>query len=123
MDVDKMTVDECRDWLADKDGWVKVKGTYGEGTWRHRSTLYDPCSNWSHPIPATLDAAAAAMPEGWMVKLEITSNGQCWAEASRKRNYLPVDDSDPYATGTTELEARFRLAVKARTANGGGGGQ
>ena len=117
----EMTVEECRDWLADKAGWVKVKGTYGEGTWRHRSTLHDPCSNWGHPIPETLDEAAR-LPEGWLVEIEINSTPECACKASQYKwnptvlRWLEWSGFRVYSQAETELLARFRLRVAVEMA-------
>ena len=53
---EEMTLDECRAWLAERAGW------YGIGRpplWCNRVTHEETPA---HPIPPTLDAAAAAMP-------------------------------------------------------------
>lgn len=56
------TLYELRDWLAKEDGWVYLDRKIA---WRKKSMMHDPCSNWGHPYPPTLDGAASAMPEGW----------------------------------------------------------
>lgn len=131
-EVDKWSVEQCRDWLRDAEGWVRrekervdfdsrsvekyVIWTRGKGD---KSVRYG-----CHPIPATLDAAASAMPERWVITVQF------WP----KDEGLPSDRWEVFASiswcldgvaaiGTTELEARFRLAVKARMTGGGGGGQ
>lgn len=60
-DPNTMTLDECRDeaatlmgWKPDQGGWDAPKGARD-----HRESEYD------HPCPPTIDAAIAAMPEGW----------------------------------------------------------
>ena len=118
------TIDECRDWLAADEGWVyypdSVPMNYGRGV------LYpDPGPGWKrgrevrslaygipgHPIPATLGAAAAAMPEGWSVKLWIENgvcNGEAWGPGSLEK--APIVRADP----SDERCFRFNLAVLVR---------
>jgi len=120
---DTMTLDQCRDELArmmpeqyrlDGDEWFD----------RHGGN----CGT-SHPIPPTLDAIVAAMPEGW--RLEITvwnvdgATHGAIAEACPEKvcgTGHHEDDWETHKAATlrchadTELLARARLAVKCRRA-------
>lgn len=56
-DFDTMTLDELRDWVARDDGLPP--NTLAD-------VMLDGIGKYEeHPIPATLSAADAAMPEGW----------------------------------------------------------
>lgn len=57
-DFDTMTLDELRDWVARDDGLPP--NTLAD-------VMLDGIGKYEeHPIPATLSAADAAMPEGWV---------------------------------------------------------
>ena len=115
------TQQELRDWLAEQDGWAKVKDVHGGNAWRKRSLLHDPCSNWSHPYPRTIDGAAAALPEGcsWWVdcRLVQTANGSEWAWLWKVR--IQVGNGVKYVEcirTDDEITDRYRLACLARVA-------
>lgn len=69
-----MTTDELRDWHAKRLGWTKNENLGPPCGWLEpdRWTRGDPGNDGTilplniHPIPATLDAAASLMPEGWV---------------------------------------------------------
>lgn len=70
-DFDKMTLDELRDWVAREDGWNIYTASNGIDVWERGGfapELYEHQYEQapSHPYPNTLDAADAAMPEGWV---------------------------------------------------------
>jgi hypothetical protein len=89
------TLDELRDWFADHDGFP-------------RNTLADVMKDGigkyeDHPIPATLDAAAAAMPEGWdWTRHDNEWNGYFHNDPSTRVTVYDTDD---------ETLDRFRLAA------------
>jgi len=92
MNPNTASLEELRDWLAERRGWKLVTsgtffGTNSDGSkfpWR-------PTPDWplwhldkkelregsNHPIPATLDAAAAAMPDGWTWERAIELEADC----------------------------------------------
>jgi hypothetical protein len=62
------TLDELRDWFAARDGWTNDAVPDATGDWEWQKTLRtgDVDKRENHPYPATLDAAAGAMPEQWV---------------------------------------------------------
>lgn len=112
-EVDKWSVEQCRDWLAENaEPWTR-KGD----RWYHEKWHRTGSGQKRHPIPATLDAAAHAMPE--VGYFEIRNGGgdqEPWICAVSLAEF-----DDPVLTfGKTRLECEFRAAVKARMAGGGG---
>lgn len=109
-DPNAMTVEECRDELARNAGYKPT-----QNHWHHPG--HGCCHFNSHPIPATLDEAAK-LPEGWYFSLCQQFGGNWGASASKRPLYETK-------TGTTELEARFRLrvAVERLARQGEGGGE
>jgi SH3-like domain-containing protein len=100
-----MTLDEIRDWMAERKGWVKVKDSHGGDAWRHKTLMHDASSNWSHPFPPTIDAAAAAMPENYRVTATIYIGfANSCATAEHNGSTIRAD-------GDTEILARYRLAM------------
>lgn len=107
-DPDTMTLDQCRDELARLMGWSlqQVDG-YTIEQWRWtKDDVRDP---W-HPVGTTLEAIAAAMPEGWGWATIRVQPESVQAEAGH-RNGRVVN-----TTADTEPLARARLAVKCRRA-------
>ena len=99
---------ELRDWFAARDGWVEVNTDRGGGAWRHSTLLTDPCSNWGHPYPATLDAAAGAMPEGYnWFRVGEFSNVYKWSVLTPENRIIDLAD-----TGD-EIHDRYLLAYRA----------
>lgn len=99
-----MTLYEIRDWLAERKGWkLDVLGAW-------YMDLPDGNRRYSmHPIPPTLDAAAAAMPEGWEWEMHNRNvGGAVTIRAIPPTGYW---DRAIKASGDTELLARFRLAM------------
>ena len=97
-DHNTMTVDECRDWLANRAGWESK-----HNSWWHRNLLGSVAQ---HPIPATIDAAAAALPSGWFWCVEFYKETfTVRADTLGRTHIVPAFDCD------SELIARFRLAV------------
>jgi hypothetical protein len=129
-DIAKMTTQERRDWLARDEGWglpgdraVCMDGTTGTLTSFARfapfpSGLTEPQRprqvQKEHPIPDTLDAAAKALPEGWLWSRELMFNGTIhWVirrwDGDQLRALKLSDTGD-------EKHARFGLAIAARMA-------
>ena len=113
MNPDTMTLTELRDWHAREDGWTPLTA---DGWLAPNREPWGAVIH-AHPFPATLDGAAAAMPEGW--------------EWQRRRGY-PTPQGSPlfweafiwepkhhkvYANDTgDEITDRYRLAMKAKLA-------
>lgn len=136
--VDTWTLDHCRDWLAENDGWVRrgqvaeshvvwgdpqtptatrlvvVRAEVPPWRWGRTSTTGETEYRESHPIPDTLDAAASALPKGWTFCMSYNADvlGGFTAEAYHEH----VDEDVVVKNCKTEALARFRLAVKCRMA-------
>lgn len=85
--------------------------------------LYDPEGGyWAYPPdPLTsIDAAAGAMPEGWILTIETPSGMGCTVEGAWDYG----DDPDPedyltiYSEAPTEARARCAAALEAMAAEG-----
>ena len=96
-----MSLDEVRDELARLvyPGHHYVHGsTSGNLIRRYRSaptnTEYVPTDLVTHPIPATLDAAAAALPIGWEVSTVVYPDGKtevsAWRNAATAEQVITV---------------------------------
>lgn len=120
--IDAMTVDECRDELRwpgrvverrqRKDEWTNPHNgnkEYGVVTDLYLDgVLYaSDFSDYGSTIPATLDEASR-LPDGWMPHSVVWLNGVKLWQASALSTKTWTDTT---TTGTTELEARFRLRV------------
>jgi len=122
MDYNTATAQECADWLACDDGWTKVQTAHGDYAWRHSTLRDDPCSNWSHPYPLTLDAAAGALRSNWRVDY-IRDRGE-YAGLGDARWYarvfrVPGDITNSVSCeGPDELTARYRAAVASKMEGG-----
>lgn len=124
-DHNTMTLDECRDWLAEnspaKYGVANYRRAWN-GCWERVNTRTGSVEYQYHPewglgnfVPATLDAAAAALPEGWGWTQGFRSTvGREWiAQDANGRNHQIVG-----WTGDEKLD-RFRLAVACHMAEKG----
>ena len=122
----EMTVEECRNWLAVNYGWTK----HDDG-WRHPPAERAPrgwdqrstAGYWaSHPIGQTLDEAAKV--EGFdAMEVRVWPKDGAHAQIVHCIAYKGDDKHDSRrrgilakASGTTELEARFRLRVAVEKA-------
>lgn len=124
-DVDKMSVEQVRDALAVAAGYEPFYVMPGAGTWR-RPAEQDVDGNdvvrliGPHPFPATLDAAAEAMREGWEISMVLyakpVQSGLGTVEASAF--HYESNTLCPTVWGNDEIEVRFRLALKCRIAMG-----
>ena len=101
------TLDEKRDWLAEQAGWKPLYRYHTVEVWE-QGVMFQQF----HPVPATLDAIAKAMPEGWSWERywqQLTSEGDdhklVWTAVNKAvRRWPEVDD-----TGD-ELSDRATLA-------------
>jgi len=105
MDPNTMTLDEAREWLAKNSGPWSLRN----GRWYHRDWHKSGSGQRHHPIPPTLDAIAACMPEGWRWS-RIPPCG--WSAYNPKPPHNRVSVLD---TGDEKLD-RARLAVACRMA-------
>lgn len=109
---DEMTLEECRGELAAVRGWkLRTPGEQYTGWWVNDDWKQSPVNGASHPVPATLDAIAGCMPEGWMLIISRGAVvGDDWHAQADK-------DAPGYETcvgqADTEILARARLAVAA----------
>ena len=108
MQASEMTLEDCCTWLA--------------RVGKHRATGGIACNRDRYyreedRIPATLDAAAAALPEGW----KMFNIG--WQSPTIEARAINADYRTVYVTADTELLARFRLAVAVRQAQGAANGK
>lgn len=96
---------ELRDRLAGFMGYVRHEPPDGgEPFWTHESSRY---SIYVHPIPLTLDGAAAAMPQGWRWVRKMHEGQLVWDGYKMNHSLIIfVDD-----TGD-EIADRLALAVK-----------
>jgi len=125
-DVMKMDHLACRDWLAQWKGW-KSNGCY----WQHETLaphMYFPGSRYGdHPIPDTLDAAAACLPDKllWWKQCKLAAGSSAtdasfvyeewqwyWCAAKPGSTHRAVKIP---ATDDEKLD-RFRLAILAISA-------
>lgn len=116
-------LDEIRDEVARLHGW---KWQAESQWWTHDDPTQDAKAifnnfrhDW-HPFPATLDGAASAMREGWLVKIE-----QCYTLSGKPvwvgHAYFNRGENDAHAgiltEIETEIECRFALALAALEAS------
>ena len=99
------TIDECCDFLAECKGW-KHKG----GRWYHPVYHKLGSDQKRHPIPATLDAIAGALPDEWVwCVVEFYDYKGVGAYARNKTR-------DDYVEDWTRAEANTELLARARAA-------
>lgn len=116
-DLNTMTLDECRDWIARDEGWTSFSATNGIVVWHRGSfdTVGEPYSTCKepHPVPATIDAAASAMPERWWWFRHVWNGEWVWTavlKCGTIARVIHIRDTDD------EKLDRFRLAVACRLA-------
>lgn len=125
--LDAMTFDELRDHAATADGWRRLQCSCGmhecSGTYWQQTPSKRSGGGHFHPIPATLDAIAGLMPEGWDVRIVIDQDG---CDATGYPAGEPEHDilAQCCEGDRPELHARLLLACKCResaTPPSGGG--
>ena len=116
MDPNTMTLDEAREWLAKNSGPWSLRN----GRWYHRDWHKSGSGQRHHPIPPTLDAIAACMPEGWYWWIN-----HCALFGVETYVTKAVQKSAPLLRAESQAEseilARARLAVACRMAAKGEG--
>lgn len=95
---------ELRDRLAELTGHVRHEPPGGgDPYWTHESSRY---SIYVHPIPLTLDGAAAAVPQGWSwARFHMRDGYLVWEAVCGARGVTHTDTGD-------EIADRLALAVK-----------
>lgn len=102
------TLAECRDFLAECKGWMAYTPCFDDPLahgWLKYPNLHEP----DHPIPATLDAIAGALPDGWVWECIGQKEAGGWFASCS----LGFDDPEMYADADTERLARIRVACLA----------
>lgn len=108
-----MTPDQRRDWLAEQAGW-KYEYTDHPGYfhWNKPGAGTD-----DHPFPATIDGAASALPEGWVWGRGRQASfvgdryeWHWWAECNKSHYAVSTPDTGDEITDRYLLAA---LAVQA----------
>ena len=116
-DVNTMTVDEVRDEVAAREGWVFETANWRTGIWKPKGwpdTRVPICSD--HPIHSTLDEASR-LPTGWIVSVDQFPD--YW-----RANCVHIHHNTHMTDGNTEMEARFRLRLLClRTTPSSAGGK
>jgi len=132
MSPNTMSLKDCQGWLAAQDGWFSPEAVpefvpdhqraFAVGRWTREIGSEGLEFTSFHPYPPTLDAAAAAMPEGWYFMLgmglpkDLGGSGVgFWCDAFKPRE----DNTNIRVAADTEILARFRLAVACRLAEKG----
>lgn len=98
------TLDEIRDWFAERDGWTlePVTQCFWEKVVEYGTLRVGP-----HPYPDTRDGAASAMPPGW----QWTKGHLIWRAMLRDwATNVSVNDTN------NEIDDRYRLAALAAQA-------
>lgn len=80
------TLDELRDWHAKRAGWVSEPHWLADeddetlSWWKYTISKQHGGRTYhrDHPFPSTLDGAASAMPEGWLVTC-TKNNWSAWS--------------------------------------------
>ncbi len=108
----KMSLDEVRDAIA--------AAKYPHLEKRNGGWWFDKVE-WrqvgEHPVPATLDSAAACMPEAWTIDVQFNRH---WPVGKKWAAFCWLDEMHDHSLqcwGDTELLARFRLALLCILAN------
>jgi hypothetical protein len=127
VNIDEMTEQEVRDYLAECLGWVRInKGSVPVEVplWERRTKLpgggVGVEESWCHPVPATLDAAAGRLPEGWWYWINHCGmTDRCVAGQGIRETFVCecVHKTQQHirvrSEADTERLARFRAAAKA----------
>lgn len=122
-DYNTMTAAQCADWLAERDGWTAFARHPDGSITAWINERYASCGVvLTHPMPLTLDAAAAALREPAFItairRVVTIANLRCdgsdvvysWCVDL----FTHFDASRKQIEGPDELTARYRAAVAAR---------
>lgn len=102
-----MTLDQCRYWLAERQGW-RISSS---GTWaRHVNPDGMETCCFVHPVRPTLDAISACMPEGWEWSKKTFRQWTAWTDQLDVNNQPYSRSTIVPDTGDEKLD-RARLAV------------
>jgi len=105
MNPQEMTLDQCRDWLAERAGWTKP--TSADPYWSKCGEQPKVLHADDHPIPATLEEVSW-LPKGWdYMGISYDLNKEPyrrWCSQVFGREQITIE-------ADTELLARFRLRV------------
>ena len=108
MNYNEMTSAQCADWLAEKDGWL-WRPYAGDEHWRLWTLAAKNAEQFDHPYQLTLDAAAGALREPWVI------HRICWHTAHVSVSMWRRNSACwKNVHGPDELTARYRAAVAAR---------
>ena len=115
MNYNEMSAQQCADWLAEKDGWVKTLAKGADESDGEDGYFWAKGGKWQweHPMPLTLDAAAGALPAKmfFYVNYCILFGEETYVVcAVTKGTRIKEFRSE----GPDELTARYRAAVAAR---------
>lgn len=115
-EVMKMDSLACRDWLSQLDEYTQDGDCYYHES-KEPHTYFPGSRYGDHPIPDTLDAAAACLPEGWFWSKRASANrgGMTSWFAWHTNDDADVPLIEIPDTGDEKVD-RFRLAVLARSA-------
>jgi hypothetical protein len=116
LDLDTCTVPELQDELARLTGWIPW-GKPECGWCKLEDNIDDELPHSfqaSHPIPWTLDAIAALMPQGWRWDGVHESDNNEWGVLAYIRGGIkkPAPRWFRISRANTELEARARCVAK-----------
>jgi len=129
-DPDKMTADQCRDWLAAREGfikeiWPKPDGNGYQIMWTKPTLSGLGRSGMAkHPVGSTLEDAFAAILPGWWWNLYI---GEIGVEMSGSRPHAVGEppwkrvhvSSELYDEQKSRIECVLRFAVAVKVAEMG----
>jgi len=116
VNYNEMSADQCADWLAEKDGWVKTLAKGADESDGEDGHFWAKGGKWQweHPMPLTLDAAAGALREPWgWSEIEWWDNAVIARYFNRGVRASGWPAFMQRVDGPDELTARYRAAVAA----------
>lgn len=128
MSPNTMTLDECRDWLAERAGFRQLDS----GLWSDASI--NSSRMFKHPVPPTLDALDRLRPGQWHITMgQFCHEPYAWYAYARRHGetgypHTETDDPDaaeplyPHVTAPDRLTCEARLCVAMWVAEGEGKG-
>ncbi len=102
-----MTLDECREELAGYAGFYRITKDYFAKV--PPADFRGNTERYPNPVHATLDAIAAAMPEGWIVSVNQWRRPLRWTTCGT--TIVNEVLSTAASEANTEILARARLCV------------